>query len=198
MVQFLWRNRILLLIIIINQVRQITSLVYVMENHIKYKGEEKMNDIILHFLEAYKYLDELCKQIFSSDVGVTKYIEEMEKETQGHFLIKDWDNDYKKLKHMRWLRNQLVHDANSFQKNIVCTDDIEWLKQFESRIINCTDSFSLLNQSRNQNNEINTVYKNTTEITNDDDKEKIQDFIFLVIMIVIVVLVLVFVNIMCF
>ena len=89
-----------------------------------------MNNRILDFLEAYKNLDELCKQILSSDVGVSQYIEDMEKETQGLYYVTDWEKDYKKLKHMRFIRNQLVHDPNSFNNNLVTLEDIEWIKVF--------------------------------------------------------------------
>lgn len=119
-----------------------------------------MDNIILNFLEAYKNLDEICKQIFFSDIGISKYIEEMENESQGSFYVSNWENDYKKLKHMRWIRNQLVHDTDSFQQNMVTMDDIDWLKHFRSRIMNCTDPFALLNQSRKQNNKVRKVHKN--------------------------------------
>lgn len=36
-----------------------------------------MDNNILEFLEAYKSFDELCKQILSSNQGVTEYINEM-------------------------------------------------------------------------------------------------------------------------
>lgn len=108
-----------------------------------------MNNIILEFLEAYKSLDELCKQTLSSDKGISKYIDEMNYESQGHMKVVCWEKDYKQLKKMRWIRNRLVHETNSFQENIITPEDIEWLKNFRTRIMECTDPFSLLYQSRN-------------------------------------------------
>lgn len=109
---------------------------------------EIMNNMILDFLEAYKSLDELCKQILSSDKGISKYIDEMNYERQGHMIVTCWEKDYKQLKKMRWIRNQLVHETNSFQDKLVDVEDIEWLKNFRTRILECTDPFSLLYQSR--------------------------------------------------
>lgn len=108
-----------------------------------------MNSIILEFLEAYKSLDELCKQILSSDRGISKYIDEMNHESQGNMMVACWEEDYKQLRKMRRIRNQLVHETNSFQENLINVEDIEWLKTFRSRIMECTDPFSLLHQSRN-------------------------------------------------
>lgn len=59
-----------------------------------------------------------------------------------------WETDYKRLKKLRWIRNQLVHETNSFQDNLINLEDIEWLRNFRSRIMECTDPFSLLYKSR--------------------------------------------------
>ncbi len=108
-----------------------------------------MDNIILDFLQAYKSLDTLCKQILSSDRGISKYIDEMARESQGRMLVADWENDYRKLKHMRWLRNRLVHEPDSFQNNLPSIEDIKWLEMFRIRIMECTDPFSVLRQLRN-------------------------------------------------
>lgn len=110
-------------------------------------------DDILEFLEAYKSLDELCKQILSSDKGVSEYIDEMKYENQGYQMVPDWERDYKQLKKMRAIRNRLVHEPHSFEDNPVNAEDIEWLKIFYRRIMECTDSFSLLYQSKNTKQE---------------------------------------------
>lgn len=108
-----------------------------------------MGNIILEFLEAYKCLDELCKQIMKSDRGISEYIDGMSKEPDGKREVDCWESDYKQLKRLRWIRNQLVHDSGSFHENIVTTKDIQWIKAFHSRILNYSDPYSLLFQSKN-------------------------------------------------
>lgn len=108
-----------------------------------------MNNLILEYLEAYKSLDRLCRQILESDRGVSEYIDEMSNESQGKMLVAGWEKDYKQLKRMRWIRNQLVHDVDSFQDNLISARDVEWLRTFQSRIMERTDPFSLLAESRN-------------------------------------------------
>ena len=70
-----------------------------------------MNNINWDFIEAYKSLDELCKQILSSDRGISEYIDEMSNESQGRMMVTCWEKDYNQLKKMRWIRNQLVHEV---------------------------------------------------------------------------------------
>ncbi len=89
-----------------------------------------MNNIILEFLDAYKSLDELCKQILSSESGISEYINEMSHDIQGHIMVDCWERDYKELKKMRWIRNQLVHETHSFQDDLINIEDIKWLKIF--------------------------------------------------------------------
>ncbi len=105
-----------------------------------------MNDIILEFLEAYKSLDELCKQILASNRGISEYIDAMNTEQRGKRVIASWEKDYAQLKQLRWKRNRLVHEINSFEDNVVGIEDVEWLKNFRTRIIERTDPFSLLYQ----------------------------------------------------
>lgn len=66
-------------------------------------------------------------------------------------MIAGWERDYKKLKKMRWIRNRLVHETDSFEDNLVNVEDIEWLHTFYRRIMECTDPFSLLYQSEKMN-----------------------------------------------
>lgn len=40
------------------------------------------NDV-LEFLKIYQNLDELCRKILSSDIGISEYINEMSNESQG-------------------------------------------------------------------------------------------------------------------
>lgn len=108
------------------------------------------SDMILEFLENYKYLDELCRQTLSSERGISEYIDAMSNARQG-YRIAGWDRDYKKLKKMRWIRNRLVHEADSFEDNLVNVEDTEWLHTFYCRIMECTDPFSLLYQSESIN-----------------------------------------------
>lgn len=102
------------------------------------------------FFEEYKRLDELCKQILLRDRGVSAYIDEMEKEYRGRMLVINWEKDYKQLKRMRWIRNQIAHEACSITENLVTVEDIKWIKNFYTRIMECTDPFSLLRKAKNK------------------------------------------------
>ena len=68
------------------------------------------------FFEMYKRLDNLCRDMYSCRNGVSEYISQMEQAAyQGKYKVYSWEADYKKLKHLRWVRNRIAHDSGVFQ-----------------------------------------------------------------------------------
>ncbi len=92
------------------------------------------------FMNSYKELDNLCKDLFSSDKGVTTYIEEMEK---LKFLNDSAKRDYKNLKHYRHIRNKIAHENNANEENMCTAEDTFWIDNFHYRIIKCDDPLNL-------------------------------------------------------
>ncbi len=90
------------------------------------------------FIEQYKRLDNLCKDLLGSTTGVTTYIEHLER-------IRHLGNeeDFRKLKHYRYIRNQIVHENNCTEANMTSEEDVRWIVNFHSRILNQTDPLAL-------------------------------------------------------
>lgn len=98
----------------------------------------------MSFLDSYKHLEKLCGEIMGVDDNkVTAYIKEMESTPRGAYLVKNWEYDYKKLKHCRWARNQITHEPGYNELNTCEPDDEEWLNDFYNRIMNGTDPLTL-------------------------------------------------------
>lgn len=97
----------------------------------------------IEFQEQYKQLDKLCKDMFSTDEGVSTYINEMEKMPyQWKSAIYDWETVFRQLKHLRWMRNQLAHEI-SINSEFCSQKDIDWVKQFYKDILNRNDPLAL-------------------------------------------------------
>ncbi|MBQ7906962.1 MAG: hypothetical protein IJ309_03205 [Clostridia bacterium] len=95
------------------------------------------------FLKAYNALDELCKQILRSDKGVSTYISLMEREYyRGVSLKSRFNSEYKWLKRVRFVRNQIAHESDSLV--IAEVDDLNFVKNFRQRIMNQTDPFAIV------------------------------------------------------
>lgn len=95
------------------------------------------------FLEEYKRLEKLCGEVMNDERRVSAYIEDMLNTPRGSYLVENWDDDLKQLKHYRWVRNQIAHDPNCSEENMCNFSDVKWITDFHSRIMNQTDPLAL-------------------------------------------------------
>lgn len=95
------------------------------------------------FIDSYKHLEKLCGEVLSDDRRVSAYIDEMLKTPRGSRLVTGWDEDLRKLKHYRWVRNQIAHEPGCSEENMCEPGDVLWLDNFYSRIMNQTDPLAL-------------------------------------------------------
>lgn len=101
-----------------------------------------MNQIDNDFFEAYKHLDKICREIFNCGNGISEYISEMEKLPLGQHIVASWTSDYKSLKHIRWVRNQIAHETSDFAHSN--PDDLEFIELFYDRIMSQEDPLAQL------------------------------------------------------
>ena len=96
-----------------------------------------MNTIQIEFLDEYKYVDKICREMFGTEKGVTTYIEQLDETPMTvRYWITEWNNEYRQLKHIRWLRNQIAHSTGYVE----CTQsDLDWLKDFHNRLLTQQD-----------------------------------------------------------
>lgn len=103
------------------------------------------------FLEEFKRLDKLCKEMYQSDKGITSYIEDMKHVSPYESrCIPNWDFDLKQLTNLRHLRNRLTHDVGTLNINMCTQSDINWLHSFYGRIFNQTDPIALLCRNKRE------------------------------------------------
>ena len=122
-----------------------------------------MIELNIKFHEKYKRLDALCKDIFSSKDGVTQYIYEMEC-TEPKYIrqIYNWEDIYYKLKHLRWVRNQLAHEVGAFESKLCAEDDVEWLDNFYNAVLHYSDPLAKVGKMKQQETQkYHTVNKDT-------------------------------------
>ena len=124
-----------------------------------------MNDIENRFFEQYKKLDNLCKDLLNSKQGVSTYIAQMENTPAfERRYVNSWDSDYKMLKHIRWVRNDIAH--SDYQSE--CTEgDIAYARNFYTRIMKQEDPFSIINKRKI------AQFRKQSSKTVDINKEKI-------------------------
>lgn len=159
-----------------------------------------MNQEDIEFFEAYKHLDKLCSEIFNCQNGVSAYISEMEQLQHRQNVIATWNSDYKKLKHIRWVRNKIAH---SISDNMISNEeDLLFAQSFYKRIMTQEDPCSILRKIEqkpklSQNNNTVTfsyqpVKNNEYNKTNSRKSNKLCLKLFCFIIIVAIVLLLIY------
>ena len=99
------------------------------------------------FFEAFKELETLCGELYSCRSGVSEYLLDMEKRmAEGEKKIENWASDYKTLKHLRWVRNKIAHEAGD--ERISEDKDLDAVCAFRDRMIRGKDPITLLNKAK--------------------------------------------------
>lgn len=101
------------------------------------------------FLEKFKALEKLCNEIYDAKNGVTCYINEMnERYDYTAASIPNWKEDYRMLKRLRHIRNQLTHDVGTLETQMCTSADIEYLVEFRLRILKRNDPLAMLTKAK--------------------------------------------------
>lgn len=98
------------------------------------------------FLQTYKRLDNLCRDM--NGVGVTGYLEDMERLTDGERHVPGWKEDCQQLKHYRYLRNRIAHEVNADEEDLCSAADTAWIENFYTRILGTNDPLALYRKAK--------------------------------------------------
>lgn len=142
------------------------------------------------FLDEYIHLEKLCNEIYATNHGISRYIEDMEQTNRViQAKIHLWTSTYKKLKELRWKRNQLVHEGNVEYDDA----DIVWLRWFYQQIMDAKDPLSvkhqLLQQQINSNMPVNRRESVTFESTRKTDNFWTERKILIIVSVIILIIV---------
>lgn len=105
-----------------------------------------MQRLAQELFDEFKRVDGICRDMFSSQRGVSEYIEQMERDfAYGRQRIPSWERDYRSLKRVRWLRNQIAHEMTVTD---CAVDDVEYLQDFHDRLLCQQDPLAVLRRTR--------------------------------------------------
>ena len=140
-----------------------------------------MNKLEVKFFDEYKFVDKICRDMFQSNQGVTEYINQMEiMDAEGSRIVVNWREKYKKLKHLRWLRNQIAHESGA--PDLTENDLIE-LQNFHNQLLKQVDPLAELWKKRRVHKR-NVVKQEYYEPVDDDSA--ISAFILICIVIIVI------------
>ena len=147
------------------------------------------------FFEEYKRLDKLLKEVLSSDIGVTAYIDEMKAVSSYETAkIRGFEHTLKRLKELRHIRNQLAHDNLSFDADLTDESDIKFLTEFRESVFNTSDPLSLIYKQRSAKNKgvttpLNKSHNHSFDNTKSGCLKGFGSFIIFIVLFILAVLV---------
>jgi len=108
-----------------------------------------MNNLNSVFLEEFKRLDSICRDIYGKTIdnklGITMYLDDMRNhDFEGQIKVPFWEINYHTLKKKRDLRNELVHGNCSINIDACSEEDIDFLISFKEKILNQADPLAML------------------------------------------------------
>lgn len=111
------------------------------------------------FIDEYKRLEKLCGQALGQEGRVTAYIDAMRAIPDGGRYVSTWQEDLKRLKHYRWMRNRIVHEPDCNEKNMCSHEDAKWLRNFCTRLEKHADPLTLYLKATAAAGKMNTAGK---------------------------------------
>jgi hypothetical protein len=148
-----------------------------------------MNECAFDYLESYKRLDQLCRDMFRSKDGVTEYINQMDRVISKINSKQDWRNFYSRLKYQRRLRNDLVH-------NTECSDcseeDIDEIEYFFDLILKQEDPLACIRKQQTLTRHASIQTSDSSSIRREYHSKKsgiVEFLIYIIVFIAIIVLI---------
>ena len=148
-----------------------------------------MNECALDFLESYKRLDQLCRDMFRTKDGVTEYINQMDRVISRINSKQDWRNFYSRLKYQRRLRNDLVHNTECSD----CTEeDIDEIEYFFDLILKQEDPLACIRKQQTLTRHASIQTSDSSSIRREYHSKKsgiVEFLIYIIVFIAIIVLI---------
>ena len=148
-----------------------------------------MNECALDYLESYKRLDQLCRDMFRTKDGVTEYINQMDRVISKINSKQDWRNFYSRLKYQRRLRNNLVHNTECLD----CTEeDIDEIEYFFDLILKQEDPLACIRKQQTLTRHASIQTSDSSSIRREYHSKKAGIVEFLIYIIVFIAIILLF------
>lgn len=148
-----------------------------------------MNECALDYLESYKRLDQLCRDMFRTKDGVTEYINQMDRVISRINSKQDWRNFYSRLKYQRRLRNDLVHNTECSD----CTEeDIDEIEYFFDLILKQEDPLACIRKQQTLTRHASIQTSDSSSIRREYHSKKsgiVEFLIYIIVFIAIIVLI---------
>ena len=148
-----------------------------------------MNECTMDYIDSYKRLDQLCRDMFRTKDGVTEYINQMDRVISIINSKQVWRNFYSRLKYQRRLRNNLVHNTDCSE----CTEeDIDEIEYFFELILKQEDPLACIRKQQTLTRHASIQTSDSSSIRREYHSKKsgiVEFLIYIIVFIAIILLI---------
>lgn len=99
------------------------------------------------FYEEFTKLNQICVAIYQMENGVRDYIAEMAGVSSTYWeIVPHWKEDLDQLYRYHMAYSALAQSSDAFQEYLCTREDVDWLAQFRTRIMDRKDPLALLQE----------------------------------------------------
>ena len=105
-------------------------------------------------MKSFSRLEKLLNDMYGRQDGkssVTVYIDHMIEKQQTDrdvYDVDDWEEDFRNLRRLRHIRNELAHESDAMDTAMCDEEDILWLEKFRERVMRSDDPLARLNREK--------------------------------------------------
>lgn len=106
-----------------------------------------MNSFNYQFFEEFTKLDKICESVYQAEGGTLGYLEQMRCVSIAYAeVVPHWTADLEQLHRYRTVYQALTQSSDAFEERLCNQQDVDWLREFSSRIMERRDPLALLQQ----------------------------------------------------
>ena len=75
-------------------------------------------------------------------------MKETEAPDRDVYDVDDWEEDFRNLRRLRHIRNELAHESDAMDADMCDEEDVLWLEKFRERVMRSDDPLARLNREK--------------------------------------------------
>ena len=104
-----------------------------------------MDSFNYQFFEEFTKLDKTCVSVYQAEGGTLGYLEQMRGVSGAYAeLVPHWTADLEQLHRYRTVYQALAQSADAFEEALCNQQDVDWIREFSTRIMERRDPLALL------------------------------------------------------
>ena len=106
-----------------------------------------MDNLNYQLYDEFTKLNKACITIYQMEEGIADYMEAMASVSSAYWdVVPNWNLDLEQLHRYQTVYRSLAQSMAAFGEHLCCQEDVDWLRQFRTRIMERKDPLAQLQE----------------------------------------------------